>query len=998
MTITPELKRYSSLIRRNVYKYAYENYNMKPLLEEIDQVWVGEIFDIADIDMILHHDLLYDLQKCGLYQDAKVLYDKFVILPDVFSIRQYPYNTFENQYDMDRENVVIINGKVLELYVKEWGYTGAVDYQSTKKEYISFYNYNGKTYAFYNSDNVNIFSANNPTMKVLAVYDEANFMYDNIPGVNWDNESLNSFHFHINKDNYVIEDGDTQPHVTLYMHGPRIVFDYENNVTDRVPEIPGLLSLSKDGWVQEGLFNFQENTAFIHSENMLLSNTAIIFYKDDTYRIVNMYLETNDAIIKKIDKHTIKLDKDDTIKKIVVFTRPFIYEDAYYYRTDSLYYKANDINDLAFLALQPYQSHTNTLMSGLLYDSMTLEDIIEYGYKYDLDVLKTIQNCFPRYIHVAPESYSVVKTVPAFGGDYAIIEYDRTRKGVTWDLINEKDPSRPGHIDSAANYQFIPAWQSYKNVWIYDDVGPIEATGPITDITMFYTSKLCITFPNRLDLYPNVFINKELVMSDYSIFHVGLDTCVIFIDTEEIIKKYVNTSFSLNNPEDRAYKANVSSCKDDILNAITDLDIVLTEYKVLNSERLNIQPGRIFRTPIYRGELIFDSYTYPESTENAYSGRMFVNGKLNADTFTFNGSGVAISPYLYRRLDGLQLFDFDNGLTDFTVGTSASPSTIYHPNYTLDDGTLSIYQNKTDLALLINRTTEKLTGICRVNFGDDYFMSTYDFTQNTYLEEVDFDGKIHEYGTIFFDKFGYLCNEYVTVLSDKYINITNTYKYDHMDYMDDKVVVHGFPLKLKNDLRGIDLEIDETRINWAYNMGSYNERCMAVDSIVDLFKPVDPLTSRPVPVTEKPLNMLLGEKILTRYYLSCLGRIYSVSDYAAQTAILSGTYVNTDGTLGTIPDVNQAFIQENDEVPDQTVALNRFFVSQCMMYQSLLTTCSPDNDIYIIDQGIYIDSSITYSYEYDQAKINFYLYNQSGTVSDVMVLKMNHDAFNNDIY
>lgn len=136
MYISEDIKKYESLIMSQVYKYAYENYNLEPLLEIRDVEWTGTVFSVYNMENELHSDIIDDLKSIGSYYWIKNNCSSFIILPDVFSQRAYPYNTERNQYDIDRPNVVIINGFVFELLV------------NNDKEYL-IYNHNGKAYVFY---------------------------------------------------------------------------------------------------------------------------------------------------------------------------------------------------------------------------------------------------------------------------------------------------------------------------------------------------------------------------------------------------------------------------------------------------------------------------------------------------------------------------------------------------------------------------------------------------------------------------------------------------------------------------------------------------------------------------------------------------------------------------------------------------------------------------------------------------------------------------------
>ena len=135
MKLGDNLRIYRDIIFDNVFRYAYENSISKPMLTTVNAEWVGTIFDVANIENDLHWDIRDDLKKLDLYDEILEYCDKYVILPDVFSMNPIPITYERNEYDMDRRNIVIINNKLFELY-------------DINKNTIK-YNHNGKLYYFF---------------------------------------------------------------------------------------------------------------------------------------------------------------------------------------------------------------------------------------------------------------------------------------------------------------------------------------------------------------------------------------------------------------------------------------------------------------------------------------------------------------------------------------------------------------------------------------------------------------------------------------------------------------------------------------------------------------------------------------------------------------------------------------------------------------------------------------------------------------------------------
>ena len=1186
MYISEDIKKYESLIMSQVYKYAYENYNLEPLLEIRDIEWTGTVFYVSNMDKELHSDIIDDLKSIGSYYWIKENCATFVILPDVFSQRDYPYNTERNQYDIDRPNVVIINGFVFELLV------------NSDKDYL-IYNHNGKSYLFYSvrsqlnsvinskyNTNYNVEKLDiTNKLQVLYTYD-CSFMYDRIMSNPTYLDSDNVKFININVENRIIEPNSQQLSVAVGLVSPYLLFDYENKVDSKVfVNVPGLLGISRDAWVMEHIFNDDSNTVYIHDENMLFSNTCLIIYKDGTYHIDNTYTVDSGKVMTKIDKHTVCLQKDENVSKIYVFTRPFMY-DSDYVRVDSIYKQAMNKNERAYTIMKPYAQYTNELFRMMTWDNPSLDDIIDYGYKYDLDVLKSIQSLFPRYMNLDKDSWDICKDVPKITKSYTIVNYGEDDEFDSWvDYANKEfiDRSRPGHWASSERYPNIPYYKTDpRQVWIYDDVLAFDWDEDDEGTMNFLTSKFIAVVPNRLSLYPCLFINHKMVQSDYNIYHFGIDASVIVMDTEEILRDYVKSTtineltvgvnwddfntkddsrtytestsdvynlsgdirkiviyddqsimekVDFSHPHIRSLLKDVDRVKTIVNSTISSVEIVFTEYvlsnyveepgpiwyeevkdpdwnptydavdrgtnwdvlgehdkerdgfadtsdnypgiveivgfasttpRYSNADRLvtwadkllgdyvdpdrpghwdmsanyanipdgdinprdiwiyddvkndprniyiyaqptvevavhpfskeyyTLQPGRIMKDPLYRHELIWDTYG-GDKDKSQYITTQFVNGCLNADTFTLDGDGVPYSPYLFRYLDGIELFDFEVGQS-FVVSATSNKRDVYTIDSPLYDDVYSIFADVREPNLLINRTTTKLKGITKVYLPEKEVVTLKkDKIQNA----PTFTSKLRENATLFFDKYGILCNSYLTVISDHVVDIEKMYNYGTNSELTDDVVINTYLLQYVNKRYYTDLEIDESRISAEFNKGTFNERCIKDEYIIKLFEHDGQFATHEAPVETKSYDTFIGEKILTKYYLSCMGNIYSGSKlrFTTEVSPLTGNFINTDGTLGNIPLTNLDFVSKRKEYDDQTLPLNTRYVFENYIYWDLYMNYTGDVDKPYVLPNVYIDVTDTHSITVNKPKVEYY-----GNLSDALCAWTSIDTLPNDIY
>lgn len=405
------IKRYYQPLMDKIYKYAYENAEADPYIERKDVVgWSGRIYDVDKITDELHSDIIQDLKVMGYLKTILLLCDKYVILPDIFSNRKYPLFKHRNEFDTGRRSITIINGKTLELFEKD--------------KTVVKYNHNGKLYYFYKSEEFkDMFNGENKIEQVV-VSDMA-YIYNPSDGTWWENYRLH-MNIGVSGEIFNVITGNLGAgrlgkdailgaapsvskgyYVSISFMAPYIKFDYANSVDPTLYiEVPGLMSFTEDGWVMEKTGNHDFNSVYIHNRNVLFSNTAIIIYKDQTWTTENFQFGES-KYISKIDKHTLKMGKFDNIKEVYIFTRPFNFGN--YERVDTIYDELMKINPFGFLAMKKYKKSTTNLANLISNKDFTLEDAIEYGYKYDLDVLKVIQNYFKLVHYIKLENVQIVK-------------------------------------------------------------------------------------------------------------------------------------------------------------------------------------------------------------------------------------------------------------------------------------------------------------------------------------------------------------------------------------------------------------------------------------------------------------------------------------------------------------------------------------------------------------------------------------------------------------
>ena len=919
MILGDSLKRYIPQIKEAVFDYAYANYHMEPVLEEVDiEYWVGERWNVSDMEKYIHEDIIADLKTLNMYDTIKQRCDKFVILPDVWSKSEIPITGPRfprNQYDTDRRNVVILNGRIMDL-------------KDVKMKSI-WYNHNRLLYCFYkDSLSDGIFDTpegQTPTMKVLWLY-EHGFMINNIKG-NEDKWNIVSddpkwFKFMLDENNKVTTD-ETIDRVGIALDMHHIVFDYETDVDPRVEvHIPGMESFGKDTWIRPKWYNMEdENRVFIHNTHVLFSNTFIIFYKDRTYKICNTYLKEIDGGIEKIDKHTVRMEKDPNIAKIVLFVRP--YQPGKYPPPDSLYYKAVAENRYSCLWFKKYKKYTNDLYYYMTKTTKEIDFgwILNYGYKYDADILKVIQSFFKTVVELNP------------------------LKDVDYVLPNAENK--------------------------------------------FIKPKIIVRTLNQMQRYPLLFINDRLYPADYRIMKAD-DNDLLVLDPEQLFKlmameqpvvkhiprdnRIIGTKINDYEPPiiDKDNYLDTDWIKKNFERLVERMTVVFSGYNYLDDEIQTRQGGRIFRTPVYKQELILDEVGDQEARA-MFRSFNFVNGCLNNEKFDNT---------LLRRLDGVNPFDF--GPLTFKVTASDDPtsSDVYDiDSIVVPEGLAKTVYNNDKTTLLLNRTTDKLIGMNKVYFDGVKITHVCHYEKAGEMDPIDPQGRLKEHNTVVFDKYGYLCTRNVDILSSKYSSCDNMYNYVSGNGLEDNIVVHFFPTMLRDRLRGYDLEIDPTRISKEFNSGFFNDNAMEDKYVKALFLPNEPDHVKPIPVTLKSNKILLGQKILTRYWLSSKGTIFNKEQFSTEVAGLNGKFVNTDGSIGDIPAEFNDFVTPST-LRDETTPLLKFMVSKESVYNMFVGY----GITYVNYNDNFVDSNIEYSITMTDLQ-------DAHTKDNILTLHIDNDMF-----
>ena len=430
MYLGENLKAYENIIKDNVFYYAYENHLPKPVLNEAIPSWVGEVFNVSNIDKELHLDLIEDLKTLNIYEDIKKYTDKFVILPDVFSSFPIPLKKYtdipvpRNQYDTDRKNIVIINNKLFELH-------------RAHLEHEYYYNHNGKFYYFYKNSNemeklFNPANIGKNKIKCITIKTTGN-LTDRVNYKYWNavSEPDKGYALYIDKDNHWINDIDAIQNkkdvACVYINLPYTKLDYTTINSEPEADIPGILSVGwKDMEMRPKWYNYDFDQYFIQNPDVIFSTTAIVKLKNGDYIVENLYINNKGKYVIRVDKHTVKLAKSNDIQEVIIFTLP--YKKPSFERPDSAYYKVIRKNPLASEYLSKYKLNTSRLYDWMISKSCVgIDELIEYGYKNDPDLLKVIQNTFPRVVRISKYDISIHQYYGHNTGDKTSYTYEYKR-------------------------------------------------------------------------------------------------------------------------------------------------------------------------------------------------------------------------------------------------------------------------------------------------------------------------------------------------------------------------------------------------------------------------------------------------------------------------------------------------------------------------------------------------------------------------------------------
>lgn len=386
-------------IMKNIFRYAYENAEIGKIMSESEVEWFGEIFLTRNINTELHRDILFYLKKEKLYTNIINKTDKFIVLPDVFSERSMP-NSFFNLNEVDENgikdygnrNIVILNGKVFEL----------IDRNIDSIKFC----YSGKLYYFYNSSNPNTsyIESDTPSLRVINTYKHSEFFFNDKFPVG--SQIDGNYRLYLDLNNNILTEL-TDNFLTVDINYPFIEYEYNSENIISKPTFGGLIGVNPlDVFIQDKIISAGEGRAIIHNRELVFIQTILIIYKNGKYKITN---DRDTDEFNRVDKHTIEFKKNDTISKIVLFFKPLYFEKNIA-RVDSIYDDIMSISPYGFYDMQIYKKNTNFLYNWLLNKNPSLEELVEYGYKYDLDVLYAIQKSFPMIIDVNENNFYVAKT------------------------------------------------------------------------------------------------------------------------------------------------------------------------------------------------------------------------------------------------------------------------------------------------------------------------------------------------------------------------------------------------------------------------------------------------------------------------------------------------------------------------------------------------------------------------------------------------------------
>ena len=371
------LERYFPQIYSKITAYAVENRKEPVLLNKYSLDWVGEIFEVSNIEKELHKDLIEDLKNFNLYDNIINNTDKFVILPDIFSAKPLPINMrVTERYDEDKKRIVIINNLLFSVV------------EQTMTHYS--YNHNGYFYYFYKDvESQGIFSSGNK-IEVIGLRDsffDLNPNLSNAPSITTDS-------YWLALDKYVnVVNAFGVPRVDIIINHPYFRFKVKDDTGEAKHEVlPGNKSVTNDAWTSPKMYSFIASKEYIHNPNIIMSSSAIIKFKDNTWIHEKLDVDEAGVYLEKIDKHSVKILKTDNVDEIIIFYVNYTREN--FSMVDSVYYKCINYNPYYYQKLKGSQKDTTKLYEYIYETKPTIPQLIEYGYKFDADILKIVEDFF----------------------------------------------------------------------------------------------------------------------------------------------------------------------------------------------------------------------------------------------------------------------------------------------------------------------------------------------------------------------------------------------------------------------------------------------------------------------------------------------------------------------------------------------------------------------------------------------------------------------------
>lgn len=838
---------YTDEIKDKLYKYAIENYIYDPIIGDAvlpEDYWFPEILDTANIDRLLHSGIRELMEKKGLLTEIKKRqYDKFIIIPDIMSEKDvqldYPYG---HEYDMDRRNIIYMNDKLFEI----------VD---NKHLHSLKLNYNNKTYIFYKSGTEDGMIDGVKSKLELITFDEASFI-DEDPNVAdfWDTDHKLLLKFTKNRKIFINEEVPNEEYVMTRILHPYMIYNYhedsngEEIIENKRLKLYGLRSFNKDMKITEKQFLHDPNKLLIHNLNFLFSTTAVIIFNDNTFLIENFKYPKYETYIERFDKHTVVVKKDDSIKKIIIFLNPVGVSDESY-KVDTMYNKVHKHSEKAYLLLKKYNKNTNLLLDLFTNSDkeVTMEELIEYGYKYDKDVLKIIQYAIPTYIDI------------------------------------EKNPS---------------------NIFVTDN---LTVTGD-----KFFKPKIIIKVPNRIKGFPQLIINDRLIGTDYKIVKRSTTDYIIIdpVRTFNINRSDLNTAF-LNNYIERN---------------INNISVFFLTESYYDNENKSFKPYRILSDRrIHNRISVLNTY----STEHINQSIIFANGRLTYFKY-FDDPGYELN-YAVHRVPILKNVRNEN-ITDYYNFNQTNPRA-QDVGYTYNNKSINLLNNNAyynSVFLDITKENENtVRSLMMINLNKDstYGYKVFDNSFHTNPEgfinkipQSEIKESIAPNRTIFFDYDGMVIRP--DILTEHHIDTNFIVLHNYMSRnpnvdkvnggfvqrTNDHFCLHYINIEPVNEKYGLDLRIDESRINKHFNIGSYNENVMKDPEIIRLFS-TSPKISEKTPIGSyaNEFDSLMNMKIYTSFWYAHNGftKLNETTEYK-NVVSSRNTLFNPDGTP-TITKLNSYF-------------------------------------------------------------------------------------------